>query len=88
MSIATQRPVDASYAMTGEISLTGKVLPIGGLKAKILGAQRLGIKKIIIPASNKDEINDWKEIIKDTVIIPVSDIEEVLTKVLLPPSTN
>ena len=61
-SALTGRKVDASYAMTGEMTLHGNVLPIGGVREKVLAAKRLGIKKLIVPEDNKsdvDELGDW-----------------------------
>lgn len=61
-SALTGRKVDASYAMTGEMTLHGNVLPIGGVREKVLAAKRLGIKKLILPEDNKsdvDELGDW-----------------------------
>lgn len=65
--------------MTGEITLRGKVLPIGGLKEKILAAIRAGIKTVIIPAQNeKDLVEIPKAILKKIQIIPVTEVDEVL----------
>lgn len=65
--------------MTGEISLRGNVLPIGGLKEKVLGAHRLGIKRVIIPEKNRKDIRDIPEYVKkDIEFICVKRIEEVL----------
>ncbi|MGM0603519.1 MAG: endopeptidase La [Bacillota bacterium] len=77
-SALTGRPVRGDYAMTGEITLRGRVLPIGGLKTKILAAKRAGIKKIIIPEKNKknfEEISD--EIIRDVEVNYVSHMDQV-----------
>jgi len=77
-SALTGRPVRGDYAMTGEITLRGRVLPIGGLKTKILAAKRAGIKKIIIPEKNRknfEEISD--EIIRDVEINYVSHMDQV-----------
>jgi ATP-dependent Lon protease len=54
-------PVDREVAMTGEITLRGKVLPVGGIKEKILAARRAGIKKIILPEKNKKDLSEMKE---------------------------
>jgi len=79
VSALTQIPVRASVAMTGEITLRGKVLPIGGLKEKLLAAHRGGIKQVIIPAENeKDLVEIPKNILRKLEIIPVSQVDEVL----------
>ncbi|MFN3740977.1 MAG: S16 family serine protease, partial [Thermodesulfovibrionales bacterium] len=79
ISCLTKRPVDPNLAMTGEITLQGKVLKIGGLKAKILAAHRAGIKKVIIPKENdKDLIEIPKKIKEGIEIIEVEDVNEVL----------
>ena len=79
VSAITEIPVDKKVAMTGEITLRGLVLPIGGLKEKLLAAHRAGIKKVLIPIENKKDLLEIPEIIKKTIeIIPVKNIEEVL----------
>jgi len=79
VSALTQIPVRASVAMTGEITLRGKVLPIGGLKEKLLAAHRGGIKQVIIPAENeKDLVEIPKNILRKLEIHPVSEVDEVL----------
>ena len=80
MSVITQIPVRAAVAMTGEITLRGQVLPIGGLKEKLLAAHRGGIKEVIIPEENKKDLVDIPEnILKKLVIHPVKTIEQVFT---------
>ncbi len=86
VSAFTNKLCDPTYAMTGELSLTGKVMAIGGLKEKILAAKREGIKKVIIPRENESELYDFKQLLDGIEIIPVSDVREVLSKVLLPNS--
>ncbi len=87
ISAVSQRPVDSEVAMTGEITLRGRVLPIGGLKEKALGALRSGIKTVIIPAKNKKELAELPAVIKRKLkFIPVMNMEEVLDKTLLPPT--
>jgi len=77
-SLLSGRPVRADVAMTGEITLTGQVLPIGGLKEKALAAQRAGIRRIIAPALNEHDIEDIPEPLrKDLDFVFVSDFDEV-----------
>jgi predicted ATP-dependent protease len=65
--------------MTGEITLTGQVLPIGGLKEKVLGAKRAGIKKIILPQRNEIDVEDIPKEVRDTMtFVPVEELSEVL----------
>lgn len=79
-SLLSQRPVRSDVAMTGEITLTGKVLPIGGLKEKILAAKRAGIKNVILPKGNKEEVmSDLPAYVRKAVnLIFVEHIDEVL----------
>ncbi len=84
-SALTSRPVRSDLAMTGEISLRGRVLPIGGLKEKSLAAYRLGIRNIIIPEKNEKDLEELPaEIRKNICFIPVSDCREVLRIALVP----
>lgn len=79
VSALTEVPVKADVAMTGEITLRGEVLPIGGLKEKLLAALRSGIKTVIIPLENKKDLVDLpKNIVSKLDIIPVQWIDEVL----------
>jgi ATP-dependent Lon protease len=79
VSVLTGVPVKADVAMTGEITLRGQVLPIGGLKEKLLAAHRGGIKTIIIPDENERDLKEIPDNIKaDLVIKPVKWIDEVL----------
>jgi ATP-dependent Lon protease len=79
VSALTKTPVCKDVAMTGEITLRGKVLPIGGLKEKILAAVRGGIKTVIIPVQNEKDLADIpKAILKKIKIITAREIEEVL----------
>ncbi len=79
ISAITQRPVDTEVAMTGEITLRGRVLPIGGLREKSLGALRSGIKKIIIPEKNRSDLSEIPKNVKRKIkFFPVSHINEVL----------
>ena len=79
ISAITEIPVDKNVAMTGEITLRGLVLPIGGLKEKLLAAHRAGIKKVLIPIENKKDLVEVPEtILKSMEIIPVKNVDEVL----------
>lgn len=82
-SLITGIKVDPKLAMTGEITLRGAVLPIGGLKEKLLGAQRAGITKVLIPKDNVVDLKDVPEEVKvQLTIIPVETIEDVLRETL------
>jgi ATP-dependent Lon protease len=86
ISAITEIPVDKNVAMTGEITLRGIVLPIGGLKEKLLAAHRAGIKKVLIPYENKKDLSEIPEIIKKNItIIPVKNVDEVLKVALTKP---
>ena len=84
-SLVTERPVRADTAMTGEITLTGRVLPIGGLKEKALAAQRAGITRVIAPRRNEPDLEDLPEnLLKEMELIFVEDVDEVLEAALEP----
>jgi ATP-dependent Lon protease len=85
VSEMADRPVRQDVAMTGEITLRGRVLPIGGLKEKVLGAHRAGIKTIIIPKGNEADIEDVPEEVRKTLDFhPVETLSEVLRIALVP----
>src|ERR671935_1430987 len=82
-SLMTGRPVRHDVAMTGEITLRGKVLPIGGLKEKVLGAHRAGITTIIFPRRNERDLEDIPdELRRQLTFLPVDDVSEVLDAAL------
>ncbi len=82
-SMLTGIKVDANLAMTGEITLTGQVLPIGGLKEKVLGARRAGISKILLPRRNEMDLDDVpKEVRDEMTFVPVDELSEVLYQAL------
>ena len=84
LSAFTGRPVRKDVAMTGEITLRGKVLPIGGLKEKALAARRIGITNVIIPAENKKDIEEVPESVRGEIhFIPVTDADEVFSLAVL-----
>jgi len=79
VSAITNNPVRRDVAMTGEVTLTGQVLPIGGLKEKLLAAHRAGIKEVVIPKDNEKDLADMpKKIIDDIKITPIEHADEVL----------
>jgi ATP-dependent Lon protease len=78
-SMLTGIKVDPNLAMTGEITLTGQVLPIGGLKEKVLGAKRAGINKILLPRRNEMDLDDIPKEVRDSMtFVPVDELSEVL----------
>jgi ATP-dependent Lon protease len=87
-SLLTGNPIRKDIAMTGEITLRGRVLPIGGLKEKLLAALRGGIKTVLIPEENEKDLADLPENVKQGLtIVPVSTIEQVLARALTRPLT-
>ena len=69
--------------MTGEVSLTGRVLPIGGLPEKLMAAQRAGVKTVLIPQENMEDLEDVAEEVKNSLkILPVNKVEDVISCVL------
>lgn len=88
VSLLTGTPIRRDIAMTGEVTLRGRVLPIGGLKEKLLAALRGGIKTVLIPQDNAKDLADIPENVKNGLeIIPVSTMSEVLTHALTAPLT-
>ncbi len=83
LSAFTHRPLNAQYAMTGELNLRGDVMPIGGVKEKLLAAKRNGIANIIFPHKNKNDMVGLEELLNDINVIWVHSAEEVLQHVLL-----
>lgn len=82
-SLVTGKAVDTDYAMTGEVSLRGGVMPIGGLPEKLMAAQRAGITKVFIPADNVEDLEDVAEEVKEKLeIIPVKKVTDVLKRLL------
>ena len=86
VSSLTSNKIKRDVAMTGEITLRGRVLPIGGLKEKIYAAVRAGIKTVLIPEDNKSEIKEFdKEILKSIKVIPVNEAKSILEHTLVKP---
>jgi ATP-dependent Lon protease len=89
VSLITGRPVRDDVAMTGEVTLTGQVLPIGGLKEKALAAQRSGMKTVIAPARNEADVDEIPEHLRsDLHFVFVADVHEVLDAALEPARGN
>ncbi|MFC5746423.1 endopeptidase La [Actinomadura rugatobispora] len=88
-SLLSGRPVRSDVAMTGEVSLTGRVLPIGGLKQKLLAASRLGITTAIVPKRNEPDLEDVPaEVLENMTVFAVSDVREVLDLALEPATSD
>jgi ATP-dependent Lon protease len=88
VSLLTDRPVRAEVGMTGEISLQGQVLPIGGLKQKILAAHRAGLTTVIFPKRNEPDLDDVPEDVRRDITFHVAEtIDEVLEHALSRPSS-
>jgi ATP-dependent Lon protease len=87
ISLATQTPVRHDVAMTGEVTLRGRVLPIGGIREKALGALRAGIKRVILPKKNIQDLHDLpRDLKRQITFIPVETMEEVLAVALALPA--
>ncbi len=85
VSRLTGQPVRADTAMTGEVTLTGRVLPVGGIRDKLIGAARAGIKRCIVPADNQADIDELPQAVRDALeIIPLEDLEDVIRSALAP----
>ena len=89
-SVLTGRPVRGDVAMTGEITLSGRVLPVGGIKEKVLAARRVGIREVILPKQNAKNVNEdlTPELRQDLTVHLVSTIDEVLALALQPVSSD
>ena len=88
-SLVTGRAVSPEVAMTGEISLRGAVLPIGGLPEKLMAAQRAGVKRVFIPEENVDDLADVAEEVRSALqIIPVHTVEEIFAQTGVLPSAS
>ena len=89
VSAMTQRAARHDVAMTGEVTLSGRVLPIGGLKEKVLGAARAGIVEIVLPKENEPELEDLPEDVRKTLVFhPVETLDEVLAIALRSPDAK
>ena len=85
VSLLTGRPVRAEIGMTGEVTLTGRVLPIGGVKQKVLAAHRAGLTEVVLPKRNEPDIDDIPEPVRSELRIhTVDDVSDVLRLALTP----
>ncbi len=83
-SLVTGKPVLANVAMTGEVTLSGKVLPVGGIKEKVLAARRAGLDTVILPRENEKDLDDVpKYLRKEMKFILVDDVSQVLSNALV-----
>jgi ATP-dependent Lon protease len=83
VSALSKRPIRNDTAMTGEITISGRILPIGGLKEKVLGAVRAGITRIVIPKDNEADLEDLPQEVRDKIeVIPVDNLAEALAATL------
>ena len=82
-SLVTGKAADTECAMTGEVSLRGGILPIGGLPEKLMAAQRAGISRVFIPYDNLEDLDDVADEVKEKLeILPVKKVSDVLEQVL------
>jgi ATP-dependent Lon protease len=78
-SLVTGRPVKPNVGMTGEVTLQGRVVPIGGVKQKLLAAHRAGLTEVLIPIDNEPDLDDVPEQVREQLTVhPVRDVREVL----------
>lgn len=84
VSAATGKPVEKDVAMTGEITLRGKVLPVGGIKEKVLAAHRAGVKKVILPAENEKDLEEVPDFVKEEMEFSfVKAVDAIMSQVLI-----
>ena len=87
VSAMTGRPVLAGLAMTGEITLSGRVLPVGGIKEKVLAAHRYGVRTVLLPERNLQDLEELPDKVRrDIRFVPVTHMDEVLKLALEPKS--
>jgi ATP-dependent Lon protease len=83
-SLCTQRPVRSDVAMTGEVTLTGLVLPVGGIKEKVLAAARQGVKHVILPKDNADDLRQLPDEVRNTLTFTLAERVEDVLEVAVP----
>ena len=85
VSVLTGLPVRADVAMTGELTLTGRILPIGGVKEKLLAARRAGAKTVLLPIRNREHLAEMDEqLLADLEVHLVESVDDIVTYTLLP----
>lgn len=84
LSALTQRPINAKYAMTGELNLRGEVMPIGGVREKILAAKRNNVPHVFLPVKNKNDLIGHEEVADGIEVIWVEHADEVIDRILMP----
>jgi ATP-dependent Lon protease len=88
-SLATGRPVRSDVAMTGEITLRGAVLPVGGIREKVLAAHRAGIRRVLLPRRNAADLEDVPRELRDEITFVLLDrVEGAVAEALEPPATR
>lgn len=84
ISLLTQKSIRPEVGMTGEITLRGQVLPVGGIKEKMLAAHRAGLKTIFLPKENKGDLNELPDEVKKSIqFIPVENVKQILKKAMV-----
>ena len=84
LSLATNHPVRQNIAMTGEVSLTGKVLPVGGIKEKIIAAKRVGVECVLLPAENRKDFDDLPSFITEGLEVHFVDHYREIFRIVFP----
>jgi ATP-dependent Lon protease len=82
LSLAMDKPLIPDLAMTGEITLTGRILKIGGVKEKLIAAKRVGVKKVIVPESNRSDVEDLEDYVKEGIEIYFVNWYEDISKII------
>jgi len=84
ISLALNRPVRENLAMTGEISLRGKILPVGGIKEKVIAAKRAGVDTVILPADNRKDFDDLPDLVKKDVTVHFAETYNDVYRIAFP----
>jgi ATP-dependent Lon protease len=89
VSLLTDRPVQPVVGMTGEVTLQGRVLPIGGVKQKVLAAHRAGLRHVVLPARNGPDLEDVPQAVRDALTFTLAEsVQDVLAAALEPPGAS